>query len=70
MTFDQALPVVQEIMESLSDGERARVLTFFKSPKAEPLKESAALKLKSKRDGPHVDNRDKTITMAVSSGKI
>lgn len=70
MTFEEAKVVVREIMQNTSVSEQARLLDFFQSPKAEPFREAATIKFKSKQRGPHGDDPAKPITMAVATGKI
>lgn len=70
MTFEQAKPIVKEILENTPVSEQARLLAFFHSPKAEPFLQPLAIKFKSKKRGPSGDDSERSLTMAVATGRI
>jgi hypothetical protein len=69
MTFDEAQPIVADIMANTSIEEQLRLLRFFNSPKIETI-EAALLKRKSFGDGPAEKPRQAPRTMVVAVGAM
>jgi hypothetical protein len=67
MSFEQALPIVMELVRDLDETEKLRLLTWANKPRAEAV-ESTLIQNKKRGGGPSGDDQEQKVMIAAVSG--